>query len=54
MKKHLGNTKGIEYRKKDELKRFFYPKQWIDFINILTNEQLKFNFNFLMRSKILF
>lgn len=27
------NQKGTQYRKKENLKRFFYPKEWIDFMD---------------------
>ena len=43
------NAKGTEYRKKENIKRFFYPKEWIDFIDACP-EQLKFFYNILMQT----
>lgn len=45
------NIKGTEYRKKEDLKRFFYPKEWLNFYDVLNNNlKLQFHFNFLMQT----
>jgi integrase len=43
------NQKGTEYRKKEDLKRFFYPQEWLDFYNVL-DVKVKFYYNFLMQT----
>lgn len=43
------NQKGSEYRKKEDLRRFFYPQEWNKFYNALP-ENSKFYFSFLMQT----
>lgn len=45
----MTNPKGSKYRKKEDLKRFFYPSEWLSFYNSLS-EKLKFYFNVLMQT----
>jgi len=44
------NSKGTEYRKKENIKRFFYPEEWNKFYNNLKSDKLRFYFNFLMQT----
>jgi len=45
------NLKGTEYRKKENLKRFFYPKEWLDFYNRVP-DNLKFFYQFLLQTGV--
>jgi len=38
------------YRRKTNLKRFFYPKEWSKFLSIISNEKHKFFFEVLMHT----
>lgn len=45
----MANQKGIEYRKKENLKRFFYPQEWLDFYNTIPDKK-KIYFDLLMQT----
>lgn len=45
----MGHKKGVKFRKKENIKRFFYPNEYNKFISVIS-EKMKFYFDFLLQT----